>query len=106
LEWRDEGDGLGLTALQLAVCCAAPMDRKLAMIEYLLLEGVPLDAVDYTESTALHTAAALGEPLVVTRLLKAGMDPQSYETTIITLLYNPRERQIEPKINRDMRAKI
>ena len=75
MDWRDEGDGLGMTVLQLAVCCSAPLDRKLAVMEYLLSEKVPLEAVDYTESTALHTAAALGEAQVVARLLKAGPPP-------------------------------
>lgn len=143
LEWRDEGDGCGMTVLHLVACCDAPMvDRcvwlvttygaterpvgtsctqrrpvgvvdwnserssgacwspaaplthslvpsgllrhmvpspppsdwpnshlfihRLAVLDYLIAEGVQLDAIDYMESTALHAAAALGDTPIVT----------------------------------------
>jgi hypothetical protein len=52
--------------LHLIACCEAPMGDRLAVLEYLIAEGVQLDAIDYMESTALHAAAALGDTTIVT----------------------------------------
>lgn len=38
---------------------------------------VSLDAADYTEATALHCAAALGDGQSCTQLLKAGASPRA-----------------------------
>ncbi|KAK3238553.1 hypothetical protein CYMTET_51445, partial [Cymbomonas tetramitiformis] len=87
LEWRDEGDGCGMSSIHLAVCCAAPMHKKLEVIDWLINEKVELDCIDYMESTPLHCAAALGEPEVVTRLLKAGANPRSWDAESLTPLH-------------------
>ena len=55
-----------MTVLHLIACCEAPMGDRLAVLDYLISEGVQLDAIDYMESTALHAAAALGDTAIVT----------------------------------------
>ena len=86
--WRDEGAGTsGMTALQAAVAGRGPPRAKAALVELLLAEGAELEAVDYAEATALHFAAALGEPEVVRLLVAKGASPRVWDSETLTPLH-------------------
>ena len=88
LEWRDEDrSACGMTCLHLATCSGAGVSARLGMVGYLLAQGVSVDATDLADSTALHCAAAAGEPQCVSLLLKAGARPSEADAELLTPLH-------------------